>query len=355
MLSKDKFIELCNQSKLGLDISKLTITEPQPLKVVTENGNNTIVRIKANALSHGFTGSKSFTYTRLDLSRLFYGISTTLDCTKYVTFETALKAIDDVYQLGFEAEDFEVHMPTVETGFVLTPKATNYQYIGSVTFRHAVDLNNISTNTIDGFTYPGTGFNKVDASLLSKRLNGSDSAYIALLNKNEPISYEALSRIFNTVTTYSWSISPEPQDYNLFDIKVKDVFHETYGDGISTTVVFSLSTLLNTNIAGDITIKGIYPTKLPLGITKRFTESSKLLLTFVKGQYLSTEQKDKLNAVLKQKQVEEAASELYSVVYNGTLSELPEHLERHITQDTPRICILKTISTDGNDFIVLHY
>lgn len=351
MLSKDKFIELCNGYQSGLDFSKLMITDPLPIQV-NENNHNTLVTIKATPLITGLTGSKAITYTRLELQRIFKGLNLTLDCTKYNTFEKAVKYISDLYQLDIDPIDYIESTPSVEEGFVLVPKSTNYQYIGNLQFKHSIQLKDIPFGEIDGFKYPtAVETNKLNANLYSLTLDYTPSLYLSSVEKGSVPELGVVTRLLKLATGLPWELGFGVKDYNTNNIVIKDVVRETTENGILSKVTFSLANELNGMITGDITLKSLSLNEIDKSATKRFTEYSEFLIGLEVNDTLSTEAVNKINEMLFNKGIDKVIDETYEVTYNGSTENLGDDEVFLLTQDTPRICTLN----NDLDYVVLHY
>lgn len=337
MSSKQKLIELFKTSDPDFDITKLHISNPFQIELNNE-GHNTGVIIKPNDADSGYIGNKRYTYYRKDLRILFNQILPNFDFTNIQTHEQAIEAINSRFGLAIDPTEFEDYEPSVANGYFLTPKENNYEYTGSILFKHATALSKTKRLVLAGFNYPSSAIERIQASVYSRNLDTFLSYYLTNLNVGDTISTQLFARILNLITVDTWDYLSNPYAYNTYNAIVSGI--NINEESSLMTIKIALDNTYSTKIAGELIFTvPIGSLVIPQSAKINFTGVAGLLDLPTWGQP-SPEEVNLLNNTLSSRDVTQSVTSQWTIVYHGLVEECPDVYLPLVSLDTENICIL---------------
>lgn len=217
MSSLTKFIDLLKTINPVFDETKVEISEPRVTEE-NQNGDNTVVVLKAKPAS-GYIGNKTVLYTRLDLGRVFSGVSPALDLDAESETDVIVKTINDKFGLDLD-EDVEILKEA--RSLTVSAKDNNYKYIGFVKVLLAETLDKVISANPEGFSYTSTNY-VVDASVYSGNIHNVTSPYIKGIKATSNLSTDLFARVLKHYTNDDWVNKDSVAEYNVNNIKVEKV------------------------------------------------------------------------------------------------------------------------------------
>lgn len=340
MSSKAKIIELFKNSDPDFDITKLSISDPFLIEANDLNHNTGVV-LKSNGLESGYMGSKTYTYFRISLNELFVRIIPVLDFTDIKTFDDAILAINEKFGLVLSKEDFVENQPT-NGKFVLKAKPTNYQYIDSVTFTHALPLDKTKQLTINGFTYPSK-VSFIKASIYSRNLPVIDSLYLFNVSATDNVVNPLTAKLLKLASNNNWVVDVNRTEYNLYNAVLKSAIKTTDQGVVTNTLSIVLDSTYCTNMDGELEINVSYNEDdiIPTSTIdySRYVSNLKQLPTHL-DLNVDEDTVNDINNVLKSSNVKDRVDEDWTIVYNGKVSDVPAGYVDLIAQNTTHVCII---------------
>ena len=217
MSSLTKFIDLLKTINPVFDETKVEISEPRVTEE-NQNGDNTVVVLKAKPAS-GYIGNKTVLYTRLDLGRVFSGVSPALDLDAESETDVIVKTINDKFGLDLD-EDVEILKEA--RSLTVSAKVNNYKYIGFVKVLLAETLDKVISTNPEGFSYTSINY-VVDASVYSGNIHNVTSPYIKGIKATSNLSTDLFARVLKHYTNDDWVNKDSVAEYNVNNIKVEKV------------------------------------------------------------------------------------------------------------------------------------
>lgn len=341
MSSKNKLIELFKLSDLEFDITKLSLSLPYPIEE-NRDGHNTGVVIRASTLESGYIGNKIFTYYRKSLETLFFKVKPSLDLRNAETFEDAIDLVNARFGLELDPAEFVKTSVSVENGFLLKPTADNYEYIGEITFTHALPLSTVVKDRIDGFTYPSEDTARIQGSIYSRNTDNVTSVYFTTLAQGDSVATDVAARLISYYTRDTWVISEEPSEFNLKGAAVKSITKDTeVNDAEAVDLVISLDRNYCTNVAEELHFS-TYLTKNVYPVTAKtdFSTARNLLSSLSLFSRLKPPAVEALNNLFTAAALPVEVSGDYTVVYNGLTSQVPDLYLSLVNASSTNIIIL---------------
>lgn len=355
MSSKQKLISLFQASDVDFDITKLVLSDPYPIEETAEQHNTGVV-IKASPTETGYVGVVNYTYYRIPLDKLFKGVKPRIDLRDIKTHADAIRRINNRFGLEIVADEFEESNPTIENGYTLKAKATNYEYVGEIHFEHAIPLRTTKKRILDGFKYPDDNSDLIQGTVYSNSLQPTELLYLYSLKQGDVITSQLFASLLSHVTTDGWLAVAPKSEFNIYNSVVESV-DKAAKDGVETvTVTIKLNPEHCSNIAGKLMLKSVINVdELPNTIGKEYTALRDTLSKLSSNTRLSDETVSELNDGLISLDLDTRVSNEYTVVYNGQVSKLPSLFVNYVYNDAFNIAILINGFDDAARPVVLAY
>lgn len=340
MSSKQKLIQLFKNSDPDFDIEKLSISLPYPLEQ-RNDGNNTTVVIKVKDTLSGYMGNKSYNYHRKNLATLFQQIVPVMDLRNVNTPTDVIRVIENQFGLQLFESEFTITQPSLENGVTLTANESNYEYIGSITFKHALPLSKVTNITLNGFNYPTKDTNKIFASIYSRNIDMIKSMYFRLLKDGDRVDNKVFAKILSFYTGNRWDINLARSEYNLTNAVVTSLVSTVDQTTETHIVKIKLDPDMCSNLSGELDFKFSFTTgRLPVGGEYDFSTNAIDLIKLPKYKVITNEEANELNRLLATKGSNGIVTTKYTIVYHGDTLEVPLPYLNLVTQPTTKVCIL---------------
>ena len=336
MSSLQNLVKLFESKDPEFDINKLAISDPY-LSEDNDAQYNTYIVIKPKDALSGYLGTKTFPYNRKDLGILFHQIKPMIDLRGITEVAPLIHAINNQYGLTLFADEVEITEISLENGVTVKAKATNYEYIGQVTFHHALPLIKTKEIQLDGFKYPEET-NRAFASIYGLNLGELQYNVIKTYREHQPFNREFLAKILSSLSNDKWVVDSTPAEYNLYQAEIEKVEEKEELGIVTRFVTIKLNTELSTALSQYLTLTTKYK-KATLSETCKqvFDDRLRLYQPYVKLDQANVTQ---VNELLVQKNIPESIDRQWTIVYNGRTSQLPEVFTHLVCQDTENLCIL---------------
>lgn len=346
MSSLTKFIDLLKIINPVFDETKVEISEPRVTEE-NQNGDNTVVVLKAKPAS-GYIGNKTVLYTRLDLGRVFSGVSPALDLDADSETDVILKTINDKFGLDLD-EDIEILKEA--RSLTVSAKVNNYKYIGFVKVLLAETLDKVFTTNPDGFSYTSTNY-VVDASVYSGNIHNVTSPYIKGIKANSNLSTDLFARVLKHYTNDEWVNKDSVAEYNVNNIKVEKVEYVEEEGKTYQVITLKLDETKSAKIKGSLIFKLPLATTFPLTHYSNYERHKELIATIPVGT-VNEKTAEIINKVVGATTLKVDAS--WTVKYNGKVEDIPADLINEVSQNKTNVCIIVNELDPTKEHIVLSY
>ena len=346
MSSLTKFIDLLKTINPVFDETKVEISEPRVTEE-NQNGDNTVVVLKAKPAS-GYIGNKTVLYTRLDLGRVFSGVSPALDLDADSETDVILKTINDKFGLDLD-EDIEILKEA--RSLTVSAKDNNYKYIGFVKVLLAETLDKVFTTNPDGFSYTSTNY-VVDASVYSGNIHNVTSPYIKGIKANSNLSTDLFARVLKHYTNDEWVNKDSVAEYNVNNIKVEKVEYVEEEGKTYQVITLKLDETKSAKIKGSLIFKLPLATTFPLTHYSNYERHKELIATIPVGT-VNEKTAEIINKVVGATTLKVDAS--WTVKYNGKVEDIPADLINEVSQNKTNVCIIVNELDPTKEHIVLSY
>lgn len=346
MSSLTKFIDLLKTINPAFDETKVEISEPRVTEE-NQNGDNTVVVLKAKPAS-GYIGNKTVLYTRLDLGRVFSGVSPALDLDAESETTVIIKTINDKFGLDLD-EDIEILKEA--RSLTVSAKANNYKYTGFVKVLLAETLNKVITTDPEGFSYTSTNY-VVDASVYSGNIHNVTSPYIKGIKTTSNLSTDLFARVLKHYTGDDWVNKDAVAEYNVNNIKVEKIEYVEEEGSTYQVITLKLDETKSAKIKGSLIFKLPLPTTLPLTHYSNYDRQKETITTIPVG-VVTTETAAIINKVVGATTLKVDTS--WTVKYNGKVEEIPADLINEVSQNKTNVCIIINDIDTTKEHIVLSY
>lgn len=346
MSSLTKFIDLLKTINPVFDETKVEISEPRVTEE-NQNGDNTVVVLKAKPAS-GYIGNKTVLYTRLDLGRVFSGVSPALDLDADSETDVILKTINDKFGLDLD-EDIEILKEA--RSLTVSAKVNNYKYIGFVKVLLAETLDKVFTTNPDGFSYTSTNY-VVDASVYSGNIHNVTSPYIKGIKANSNLSTDLFARVLKHYTNDEWVNKDSVAEYNVNNIKVEKVEYVEEEGKTYQVITLKLDETKSAKIKGSLIFKLPLATTFPLTHYSNYERHKEAIASIPVGT-VTEETAEIINKVVGATALKVDAS--WTVKYNGKVEDIPADLINEVSQNKTNVCIIVNELDPTKEHIVLSY
>lgn len=346
MSSLTKFIDLLKTINPVFDETKVEISEPRVTEE-NQNGDNTVVVLKAKPAS-GYIGNKTVLYTRLDLGRVFSGVSPALDLDTDSETDLIIKTINDKFGLDLD-EDVEILKEA--RSLTVSAKENNYKYIGFVKVLLAETLDKVIAANPEGFSYTSTNY-VVDAAVYSGNIHNVTSPYIKGINTRSNLSNDLFARVLKHYTNDEWVNKDSVAEYNVNGIKVEKVEYVEEEGKTYQVITLNLDETKSAKIKGSLIFKLPMATTMPLTHYSNYERHKDVITTIPTGK-VTDETAIVINNVVKATTLK--VDSAWTVKYNGPVAEIPDDLINEVSQNKTNVCIIVNDIDTTKEHIVLSY
>lgn len=347
MNSLNQLIALLKTINHEFDEDRVSISQPTAIER-DNDGNNTSIVLKAKAGS-GYIGNKTLRYKRLDLEKVFAGVSPSLDA-ETITTNSITGLVNETYGTDFYADDFTLER--AEKTVKLIAKPENYKYTGQITIPVALRLESVLHSNPNGFQYEPLSLMTKDGYDYSQSIQGITSNYLRGLNSSMNMNTELVARLLKAITNDDWVSTEKPANYNLMNARVTDTNYIQENGSFVQTVDIQLDDSKSKRVKGKISLRFPAIIKHPLTHYTNYDSRASEIQTIPVGEVdeaLAT----KINGIIKAKTLQ--VDTYWRVVYNGPIASVPSDYLNDISQSKTNICLIVNQSDNNAERIVLSY
>lgn len=346
MSSLNKFIELLKTINPVFDETKVEISEPRATEE-NQNGDNTVVVLKAKPAS-GYIGNKTVAYTRLDLNRVFAGVTPSLDIDVESETDVIIATINDKFGLDLDT-DIDV-LKEVKT-LTVSAKPNNYKYTGLVKVSLAESLDKVLVSDPNGFNY-ATQVSVIDASVYSGNIIDITSPYIKGINTRTKVDNDLFAKILKHYTHDEWVNSETVADFNVNGATVEKVDYVEENGATMQHIYIKLDETKSSRIKGSLVFKLPLATTLPLTHYASYDRHKEIAATIPTGK-VTDESAITINKVVGSMALKVDTN--WTVKYNGAVANIPADLVNEVSQNKTNVCIIVNDVDATKEHIVLSY